>query len=82
MYTKSACNISSGHYDVRLQVRNSIFVLTHKVPLTTSFELRISLERMPSLAYTELNKKKHTPFFSDVCICIHFWTLLHVLTCK
>ena len=64
MYTKIACNFSSGRYGVRLQVieqflKFSYFFLAHKVPLITSFEFRKLLKRMPSLAYTEINQKKH-----------------------
>ena len=40
----------------------SIFNLTHKVPPSTSFEIRKSLERMPSLAYTEMDQTKNTAF--------------------
>ena len=57
MYMKIACNISSGRYGDRLQVihpflKFSYFFLTHKVPLIISFELRKTLKRTPSLAYT------------------------------
>ena len=44
MYTKIACNISSGRYGVRLQVIQSFlkfpYFFTHKAPLNTSFEIR------------------------------------------
>ena len=44
MYTKIACNISSGRFDVRLQVMQpflnfSCFFLTHKVPLIEEFPI-------------------------------------------
>ena len=62
MYTKVACNNSSGVFDVRLQVMqpflNFIFVLTHKVHLITSFEFITSLKRIPSPAYTVMNQKE------------------------
>ena len=72
MYTKIVC-------DTFFEI--SIFVLALKVPLNTSFEFRKSLERMPSLAYTEMNWAKHhfSSMFAFVCI---FGTLLHILTCK
>ena len=52
IYTKIICNIISGRFDVHLQVIKPIFNLTHKVPTSTSFEIRKSLKRMPSLVYT------------------------------
>ena len=36
----------------------SIFNLTHKVPPSTSIEIRKSFKRMPSLAYTEMDQTK------------------------
>ena len=58
----------------------SIFNLTHKVPPNTSFEIRKSLKRMQSLAYTEMDQTKHrvSSMFAFGCI---IWTLLHVFTC-
>ena len=57
----------------------SIFNLTHKVPPNTSFEIRKSLKRMPSLAYTEIDQTKYrvSSMFAFECI---IWTLLHVFT--
>ena len=58
----------------------SIFNLTLKVPPSTSFEIRKSLKRMPSLAYTEMDQTKYrvSSIFAYRCI---IWTLLHVFTC-
>ena len=58
----------------------SIFNLTHKVPQSTSIEIRKSLKSMPSLAYTEMDQTKHrvSSMFAFGCI---IWTLLHVFTC-
>ena len=86
-YVKIACNIWSDHCGVRLQelqpfLKFSFFFFSQKVPLnTTSFDLRKSLKRIPSLAYIEINqtKQRFSSMFAFVCI---FWTLLHILTCK
>ena len=85
MYTKIICNISSGRFDVHLQVIQQILKfplsnLTHKVPPNTSFEIRKSLKRMPSLAYTEIDHTKCSvsSMFAFGCI---IWTLIHVFTC-
>ena len=45
-----------------------------------SFEIRKSLKRMSSLAYTEKDQAKYrvSSMFAFGCI---IWTLLHVLTC-
>ena len=45
-----------------------------------SFEIRKSLKRMPSLAYTEIGQTKYrvSSMFAFGCI---IWTLLHVFTC-
>ena len=68
IYTKITCNIFSGRFDVHLQTFEiSVFDLTHKVLPSASFEIRKSLKRMPSLAYTEMDQKK-IPRFIDVCI--------------
>ena len=52
----------------------SIFNLTHKVPQSTSIEIRKSLKRMPSLANTEIDQTKHrvSSMFALGCI---IWTL-------
>ena len=52
MNTKIICNISSGRFDVGLQVIQPFL----KFPHNTSFEIRKTLKRMPSLAYTEMDK--------------------------
>ena len=83
MYTKTTCCVFSGRFGVRLQVMQpflhfSYFFLNHKVSLITSFELRKSLKRMPSLTYTEMNQKE-TSFYFDICIGMNFYD---VLTCK
>ena len=62
------CSFASNTADFEI----SIFYLTHKVPPSTSFEIRKSLKRMPSLhvTYTEMDQKK-IPRFIDVCIKMH-----------
>ena len=45
------CSLASNTADFEI----SIFNLTHKVPPSTSFEIRKSLKRMLSLAYTEMD---------------------------
>ena len=42
-----------------------IFNLTHKVPPSTSIEIRKSLKRMPSLAYTAMDQTKYRCLHSD-----------------
>ena len=86
IYTKIIGNIFSGRFDVHLQVyttdfKISKFNLTHKVPPSTSFEIRKSFKRMPSLAYTEMDQTKYrvSSMFAFGCI---IWTLLLVFTCK
>ena len=79
-YAKIACNSSSGHYVVRLQViqpfLKSYFFLAHKVSLKSSLKLSKSLKRLSSLAYTQINQTKYrfSSVFALVCIC---WTFLH-----
>ena len=46
------CSFASNKADFEI----SIFNLTHKVPPSTSFEIRKSLKRMPSLANTEMDQ--------------------------
>ena len=82
IYAKIICNIFSGHFDVHFASNTadfeiSIFNLTHKVPQSTSFEIRKSLKRMPSLAYTEMDQTEYrvSSMLSFGCI---IWTLLHV----
>ena len=63
IYTKIICNIFSSRFDVHLQViqpilKTYIFNLVHKVTPSTSFEIRKSLKRMPSLAYTVMDQTK------------------------
>ena len=63
MFAKITCNISSGHCGVCLQVIKPFFLIlvifpAQKVSLKTSFELRKSPKRMPSLADTEINQTK------------------------
>ena len=60
MYTKIICNISSGRFDVHLQVIQPILKFPYLIslkeyPQNTSFEIRKSL---PSLAYTEMDPTK------------------------
>ena len=84
IYMKIICNIFSGRFDVHLQVilqilQISIFNLNRKVPPSTSFEIRKSLKRTPSMAYTEMDQTKYhvsSMFaFGDI-----IWTLLHAFT--
>ena len=72
MHTKIVCNIS---FEI------SIFSLALKVPLNLSFELKKSVERMPTMAYIEMKAAKHrfSLMFAFVCI---FGTLLDILKCK
>ena len=80
IYTKIigslGCSFASNTADFKI----SIFNLTHKVPQSTSFEIRKSLKRMPSLAYTEMDQTKYrvSSMFAFGCI---IWKLLHVFTC-
>ena len=85
IYTKIIGNIISGPFDVHLQIiqpilKISISNLTHKVPPNMVFEIRKSLKRMLSLAYTEMDQTKYrvSSMFAFGCI---IWTLLHVFTC-
>ena len=45
-----------------------------------SFEIRKSLKRITSLAYTEVDQTKYRVSLMFACGCI-IWTLLHVFTC-
>ena len=78
-------SLFSGRFDVHLQVIQPILkflylISTIKFPQNTSFEIRISLKRMPSLVYTEMDPTKYrvSSMFAFGCI---IWTLLHVFTC-
>ena len=70
------CSFASNKADFEI----STFNLTHKVPPSTSFEIRKSLKRMPPLSNTELDQTKYrvSSMFASRCI---IWTLLHVFTC-
>ena len=70
------CSFASNKADFEI----SIFNLTHKVPPSTSFEIRKSLKRMPSLANTEMDQTQYcvSLMFASGCI---IGTLLHVFTC-
>ena len=70
------CSFASNTADFKI----SIFNLTHKVPPSTSFEIRKSLKRMPSLAYTEMDQTKYRVLSMFAFGCI-IWTVLHVFTC-
>ena len=85
IYTKIICNIffwslwcSFASYTANFEI--SIFNLTHKVPPSTSFEIRKSFKRMTSLAYTEMDQTKYriSSMFAFGCI---IWTLQHVFIC-
>ena len=86
IYTKIIGNIFSGRFDVHLQVIQTILKFPYLIslreylPPSTSFEIRKSLKRMPSLAYTEMDQTKYrvSSMFAFGCI---IWTLLHVFTC-
>ena len=58
----------------------SLFNVTHKVPPNTSFEIRKSLKRMPSLAYTQMDQTEYRVLSMFAFGCI-IWTLLNVFTC-
>ena len=80
---KIICNIFSGRFDASntADFEISTFNLTHKVPPSTSFEIRKSLKRMPSLAYTELNQTKYrvSSMFAFGCNIFRLcYTYLHV----
>ena len=83
IYTKTIGNIFSGRFGSfagnTADFKISIFNLTHKVSPSTSFEIRKSLKRMPSLAYTEMEQTKYrvSSMFAIGCI---IWTLLHEFT--
>ena len=70
------CSFASNTVDFEI----SIFNLTHKVPPSTSFEIRKSLKRMPSPAYTEMDQTKYRVSLMFAFGCI-IRTLLHVFTC-
>ena len=70
------CSFASNTADFEI----SIFNLTHKVPPKTSFEIRKSFKRMPSLAYTEIDQTKYRVSSMLTFECI-IWTLLLVFTC-
>ena len=85
IYTKIIGNICSGRLDSSFasntaDFKISIFNLTHKVPPSMSFEIRKSLKRMPSLAYTEMDQTKYR-VSSMFAFGFIIWTLLHVFTC-
>ena len=85
IYAKSLVTFFPGHFDIHLQViqpivKISLFNFVHFVPPGMRFEIRKSLKRMPSLAYTEMDQTKYcvSSMFTFGCI---IWTLLHVFTC-
>ena len=85
IYTKIIGNIFSGRLDVHLQVIQPIskfpdLISLIKYPPSTSFEIRKSLKRMPSLVYTEMDQTKYRVSSMFAFGCIN-WTLLHVFTC-
>ena len=55
----------------------SIFNLTHEVPQSTSIEIRKSLKRKPSLAYTAMDQRKYRCLHSDALFA-HCYTYLDV----
>ena len=70
------CSFASNTADFEISMPN----LTHKVPLNTSFEIRKSVKRMPSLAYTEMDQT-NTAFhwcLHSVALFGHCYTCLHV----
>ena len=85
IHTKIIGNIFSGRFYVHLQGIQPILKFPYlisliKYPPSTSFDIRKSLKRMPSLAYTEMDQTKYrvASMFAFRCI---IWTMLHVLTC-
>ena len=62
------CSFTSNRADFEI----SIFNLTHKVPPSTSFEIRKSLKRMPSLVYNEIDQTKYRvlSMFAFGCITV------------
>ena len=89
IYTKIICHVffwslGCSFASNTADFENSIFNLTHKVPPppppNTSFEIRKSLKRMPSLVYTEMDQTKYRVSLMFAFECI-IWTLLHVFTC-
>ena len=70
------CSFASNTADFEI----SLFNLTHKVPPSSLFEIRKSLKRIPSLAYTEMDQTKYrvSSMFAFRWI---IWMLLHVFTC-
>ena len=70
------CSFASKKADFEISISN----LTHKVPPSTSFEIRKSLKRMPPLANTEMDQTKYRVLSMFASRCI-IWTLLHVFTC-
>ena len=82
MYTKNVCYISSVRYGVCLPVIQlffgiSIFNLTLKVHLNTSFEIRKSLKNVPSLA--EINQTIYhvSAIFANVFIFLDIATHIY-----
>ena len=88
IYTKIICHVFSGRLDVHLQVIQPILKFPYLIspikypppPPNTSFEIRKSLKRMPSLVYTEMDQTKYRVSLMFAFECI-IWTLLHVFTC-
>ena len=70
------CSFARNTADFKI----SIFYLVHKVPLSTSFGIRKSLKRMPSLVNTEIDQTKIPRFIEFAFGCI-IWRMLHVLSC-
>ena len=85
IYTKIICHVFfwalwCSFASNTAKFETSLFNFTHKVPPSTSFEIRKSLKRMPFLAYTEINQTKYRVWSMFAFECI-IWTLLHVFTC-
>ena len=57
------CPFASNTADFEVSISN----LTHKVPPNTSIEIRKSLKRMPSLAYTEMDQ---TNWSAAYALCV------------
>ena len=80
IYTKIICNIRCSFASNTADFDISLFNLTHKVPPSTSFEIRKSLKRMPSLAYTAMDQTYYR-VSSMLAFGCSLWALLHVFTC-
>ena len=87
IHTKIFCNIffwslRCSFASNKAGFENSIFNLPHKVPPSTSFEIRKSLKRMPSLANTDMDQTKYrvSSMFASGCIIWTKFTRINMYT--